>query len=151
MPRFLICHDDGETAGGGSSSVLLPDLGKIFAQGSGVDAGAGDVLPSDLECASGDGVGVVLSHVCLDLILDRFNLGIQIVSHLSEFCQFVHLGDQFVCCHDVSPPFMLVDQSTVGTLPTAPSRSCMGYCRALINLVAILYYMDVHIARRHNR
>jgi len=100
----LVCQCDGETAGGGSSSVLRPDLGNILAQGRGIDAGAGDGLPSDLEIACGEGVRVGLVHVGFDLVPDCFDLGADVICHLAQFGQFIEFADEFVGCHVVFPP-----------------------------------------------
>ena len=70
MFRLLVCHGNGEAAGGGSLAVLLPDFREVFAQRGGVDAGRSDGFPSDLECARRDGVGISFGHMGLDRVLD---------------------------------------------------------------------------------
>ena len=95
----LFCDGDIETSGGGGFPVLLPDFGEVFAKGCGINPGGSDGLPCDLELPSGDGVGVRFSHVCFDLVLNRFNFRVQFFDHLPEVGQFIELGDNFIGCH----------------------------------------------------
>ena len=98
MLRFLLCQCNAETAGGGSLAVFLPHFRQILAQGGGIDAGGSDSLPSDLERACRDGIGIGFGHVVLDRVLNGFDFGVEIFGHLAKFGQFRKLADDFVGC-----------------------------------------------------
>lgn len=116
MLRLLLCQRNVESTRGSRLAVLLPHFGQILTQGCGVNARAGDGLPSDFVLSSIDGVCGCFLHVGFDDVLQGFDLCVDVVRHASQFCQVMQLGNDVVGAHLGFPPslFRAVMQPVIG-------------------------------------